>query len=223
LHSQVRWDVMAVTLAIGSTQMRRFVTWTALIAIALSAAQMARAGDARPDGFAQQMFAGDPGKDKSYACFVRSYDPGHLVRHPLQKVKAMKLLVTGEVDPESHKFGYSFRIGVNFRKRAGNFDSSGDCGVGGITESPAHKTVIGCSVDCDGGGISVELTPDNKSTLVRLERIRIWQNNRPDDEGLDLSGGADDKVFRLDRARLDMCRSLITDRKELAAIRTLKK
>ena len=34
------------------------------------------------------------------------------------------------------------------------------------------------------------------------------------------SGGADDRVFRLDRAPLEMCRALVTDRKELAAMRT---
>lgn len=205
--------------------MRRSLICSVLLATSLLPAQMlaADADEAQPSAFALQLFAGSVGKDKSYACFARSYDPGHLVRHPLQKVKAMKLLVTGETDPETQKFGYSFRMGVAFRNRSGNFDSSGDCGIGGVTESPAHKSMMGCSVDCDGGGISVEMTPDNKSTLVRLQRIRIWQNNKPDDEGLDLSGGADDRVFRLDRAKLDMCRSLITDRKELAAIRSLKK
>jgi len=206
--------------------MRRSLICSALLATSLMPAQMpsAKADDAKPDAFAQQMFGSAPGNDKSYACFVRTYDPGHLVRHPLQKVKAMKLLVTGETNSETQKFGYSFRLGVTFRNRTGTFDSSGDCGIGGITESPAHKSVMGCSVDCDGGGISVEMTPNNKSTLVRVERIRIWQNNKPDDEdGVDLSGGADDRVFRLDRVKLDMCRSLITDRKELAAMRTLKK
>jgi hypothetical protein len=173
--------------------------------------------------FAEQMFAGKVDQDKSYACFVRVYDSAHLARHPLQKVKSMKLLVTGEKSSDLPVLGYSFRIGLNFRARKGNFDSSGSCGSAGITESPAHKTMLGCGVDCDGGGISIEMTPDNRATLVRLERIRIWQNNKPDDEGLDLSGGADDKIFRLDRANLDLCRSLITDRKELAAVRTLKK
>jgi hypothetical protein len=205
--------------------MRQSLICSALLAISLTPAQSlaAKADEAKPDTFASQMFGTGFGKEKSYACFVRTYDPGHLVRHPLQKVKAMKLLVTGETDPETRKFGYSFRMGVGFRNRPGNFDSSGDCGLGGITESPAHRSVMGCSVDCDGGGVSVEMTPDSKATLVRLERIRIWQNNKPDDEGLDLSGGADDRVFRLDRAKLETCRSLVTDRKELAAIRTLKK
>ena len=81
------------------------------------------------------------------------------------------------------------------------------------------KEQLGCSVDCDGGGIMVELAADNKSTLVRLDSIRIWRNNKPDDEGFPLSGGADDRVFRLHRVSLEDCRSLVTDRQELAALR----
>jgi len=34
-----------------------------------------------------------------------------------------------------------------------------------------------------------------------------------------LNAGADDKIFRLDRVKPDECASLITDRKELAALR----
>jgi hypothetical protein len=206
--------------------MRQLLLCAALIAAGLVQTQAVRAQDPQPKYdavFAEQMFAGKVDQDKSYACFVRVYDSAHLARHPLQKVKSMKLLVTGEKSSDLPVLGYSFRLGLNFRSRKGNFDSSGSCGSAGITESPAHKTLLGCGVDCDGGGISVEMTPDHKATLVRLERIRIWQNNKPDDEGLDLSGGADDKIFRLDRANLDLCRSLITDRKELAAMRTLKK
>jgi hypothetical protein len=171
--------------------------------------------------FASKMFAGEPDKDKNYACFVRTYDSAHLARHPLQKVKMMKLLVTAERVEEKPDLSYSFRLGVAFTRKPGNFDSSGDCGFGAVEESTPNKTVMGCGVDCDGGGITVELKPDSKATLVRLERIRIWQNSKPDEDGLDLSGGADDKLFRLDRANIELCRSLITDRKELAAIRSL--
>jgi hypothetical protein len=78
---------------------------------------------------------------------------------------------------------------------------------------------LGCAVDCDGGGISVELAHADKSTLIRLDSIRIWQDNQASDEDFDLSGGADDRVFGLDRAKLDECRALVTDRKELAAMR----
>lgn len=201
--------------------MRRSLICSALLATWVMPAQMPLANADDADAFGQQMFAGAFNKEKSYACFVRSYDPGHLVRHPLQKVKTMKLLVTAESDPGSQIVGYSFRMGLSLRNRAGNFDSSGGCGFG--KAETTHKPHISCAVDCDGGGISVEMTKDNKSVLLRLDKISIWHDNKPDGIGLDLSGGADDRVFRLDRANLDICRSLIADRKELAASRTLKK
>jgi hypothetical protein len=195
-----------------------------MIAVALLAASAAKAEDAKPDAeFAARLFAGDVVPDKNYACFVRRYDSAHLVRHPLQKVAAMKLLVTAEKTEQDPALSYSFRLGVKFTKRPGDFDSSGFCMKPDSQAGADGKMQFGCGVDCDGGGISIELNKDDKFTLVRLERIRIWQNSKPDEEGLDLSGGADDKIFRLDRAKLDMCRSLIADRKELAAIRTLKK
>jgi hypothetical protein len=211
----------------------------AIVAIALFVASMAgpplhaeeakSATKAEPppqaqDGsFVKRMFVAEMGKQKkSYACFVRVYDSDHLARHPLQKVSAMKLLVAAERVPEDKMLNYSFRLGVKFRNRPGDFDSSGDCGHGRIPENASDKSQLGCGVDCDGGGITVELTSEAKSTLVRLDSIRIWRNNKPEDEGLNLEGGADDRVFRLDRARLEDCRPLVHDRKELAAIRTKK-
>ena len=170
--------------------------------------------------FSKRLFAAEVAqKKKAYACFVRQYDAAHLAKHPLQKVNAMKLLVTGEILPEAEKLNYSFRLGVNFRKRPGNFDSSGACNHSEVSENPDGKEMLGCGVDCDGGGISIELPKGEKFTLVRLESIRIWRNNKPEEEGFELSGGADDKVFRLDRASLDQCKSLVTDRQELAAMR----
>jgi hypothetical protein len=93
--------------------------------------------------------------------------------------------------------------------------SSGECGRG----ESADAGQFGCGVDCDGGGIEVEIAKHNKSVLVKVERLRIWRNNRPDDEASaqSLVGGADDREFRLDRAGLEDCRSLVTDRQELAA------
>ena len=61
---------------------------------------------------------------------------------------------------------------------------------------------------------------DDKSALIRLERIRIWERNKPDDDASnDLVAGADDKIFRVDRTGLHECSELVTDRKELAALR----
>jgi len=195
----------------------------AIIAAAIVGGSSARAAqDDNGEAYSKRMFGSNFGKqDKSYACFVRRYDAEHLAKHPLQKVNSMILLITAEKDAEEKgKVNYSFRLGVKFRHRPGNFDSSGDCSQPSALQESADKMHIGCSVDCDGGGISVELAHADKSTLIRLENIRIWRNNKPEEEGFSLSGGADDRVFRLDRADTEQCKSLVTDRKELAAMRT---
>jgi hypothetical protein len=89
-----------------------------------------------------------------------------------------------------------------------------------MTAGGDNEVRLSCNVDCDGGDINVGLAKDSKATLIRLERIRIWRNNKPDEDASDeLVAGADDKIFRLDRADLEECRSLVTDRKELAEMR----
>jgi len=178
--------------------------------------------------FATRIFAGAVPKPKAYACFVRRYDAAHLAAHPLQKVSAMKLLITAEVVPEDKAFDYSFRLGVTFRDRPGDFDSSGDCGHAptvkalDATEAAVPDGIdFTCSVDCDGGGISVNLAHNDAALIVKpLQRIRIWKGKDFDEAAATaLNAGADDKIFRLDRVKPDECASLITDRKELAALR----
>ena len=112
---------------------------------------------------------------------------------------------------------------MTFRNKRGTYDSSGSCGFF-HPEDAKDEIRYGCGVDCDGGGINIGMGKDDKSVLVRLERVRIWQNNKPDDEaGDELVAGKDDAIFRLDRASLEECRSLVTDRKELAAMRDVSK
>jgi hypothetical protein len=196
--------------------------WIAAAVATLAGIGLLRAQDgvdkAKAEAFDVRMFAGSPGK-KAYACFVRRYDANHLAQHPKQKVAAMKLLVSAEIPEDEKKLNYSFRLGVKYRHRLGNFDSSGYCNHV-IAEDAGNEIRFGCGVDCEGGGINVALSKDDKSAIIRLERIRIWQNNKPDDEAEDsLVGGADDKIFRLDRTEMHECEQLVTDRQELAAIR----
>jgi hypothetical protein len=163
------------------------------------------------------MFGGPLGA-KTYACFVRRYDASHLAQHPKQKVSAMKLLVTAEEAPEDKIINYSFRLGFKYRHRAGNFDSSGFCNHV-VAENSGGEIRLGCGVDCEGGGIGVAMK-DDRSALIRLTRIRVWERNKPDDDASnDLVAGADDKIFRVDRADLHECSELVTDRQELAALR----
>jgi hypothetical protein len=173
------------------------------------------------DEFVTRVFGGPVSLDKTtYACFTRSYDSEHLAEHPQQKVSAMKLLLTAEQDAEEREMNYSFRLGVKYRNKSGNYDSSGDCGHGKFTDEKTNEAALGCGVDCDGGGIGVHLSKDDKSVIVKLDRVRIWKDkNYDEDAAHDLVAGADDKAFRLDRTTLKDCASLVTDRKELAAMR----
>jgi hypothetical protein len=199
--------------------------WTAAVLTWLAGIGLCHAQDGVDKGkaavFDSKMFAGPLGQ-KTYACFVRRYDAGHLALHPKQKVSAMKLLVPAEdalEDRTVRTANYSFRLGFKYRHRPGNFDSSGYCSHV-AAENAGNEIRLGCGVDCEGGGIEIAMSKDDKSALIRLERIRIWERNKPDDDASnDLVAGADDKIFRVDRAELRECAELVTDRKELAAIR----
>lgn len=195
-----------------------------VLATFISAVRAGQADDiheatkAEADTFNARMYAGAPG-DKAYACFVRRYDAAHLARHPKQKVAAMKLLISAEADKEDKQLHNSFRLGFRYRHRAGDFDSSGDCRHV-VFVKDGNEVRLGCGVDCEGGGIGVALSRDDKSAIVRLARVRVWQNNKPDDDAeQSLVAGDDDGIFRLDRTDNAECASLVTDRKELAALR----
>ncbi|MGJ4953456.1 hypothetical protein [Bradyrhizobium sp. HKCCYLS20291] len=194
-----------------------------LATIGLAVAAPARADDvvskAQARAFDQRVFTKAPGQ-KSYACFTRHYDADHLMRHPKQKVSAMQLLVTAEIPHGEREISYSFRLGVNYRDRPGDFDSSGSC-EHARAENAGHAVRYSCPVDCEGGGIEIAMAKEDISAIVSLTRITVWQrNNRPDDEAGDaLVAGTDDKIFRVDRSDVADCAGLVTDRKELAAIR----
>jgi hypothetical protein len=205
-----------------------------LASVLAAIAAPAAADDRQLDlAFAKRVFAGGVPDPKAYACFVRRYDDAHLVAHPLQKVSVMKLLVSTEKDPDFPVFQYAFRLGVNFRDRLGDFDSSGNCGHAPTIKDPDNPDIppadrvtrpadidFECDVDCDGGGVTVTLANGDNAVIVKLDRIRIWKGNSPDAEAAGaLQAGDDDKVFRLDRTSVSECTSLVANRKELAAMR----
>jgi hypothetical protein len=176
------------------------------------------AGKTEAETFNARMYAGTPG-NKAYACFVRRYDAEHLARHPKQKVALMKLLVSAEFDSEDKQLHNSFRLGFKYRHRSGDFNSGGSCSHVAFVKD-GNDVRLGCGVDCEGGSIGVALSKDDKSAVVRLVRVRVWQNNKPDDDAeQSLVAGADDGIFRLNRTDARECASLVTDRKEVAALR----
>ena len=170
------------------------------------------------DAYAKRLFADHfAAEGKSYACFVRLYDAAHLAGHPAQKVRAMMLLVSAEIVPEDKQRNYAFQLGVEFHGKTDMFTTGGSCGHVMESDVSADKLHIGCGVDCDGGGISIEMASGDKSTIVRLNEVAIWNSNKPDDERTSLSAGADDGMFQLDRTDVDACRSLMSDSEEFAA------
>jgi hypothetical protein len=190
---------------------------------ALSAAQAQEglsraeaAGKAEAAAFDKRMFAGPVGA-KSFACFVRHYDANHLAQHPKQKVSAMKLLVEAETVPEDKTINYSFRIGIQYRDRPGNFDSGGYCNHA-LSTKAGRVTAYECGVDCEGGGLTMALSNDNKAATVHIGRVMVSDRSKPESESGEMRSGSDDKVFRVDRADAGECAELVTDREELAAL-----
>ena len=192
----------------------------ACLAVA-SSTVAAHAEDApKGDDFTTRMFATTSFDHKTYACFVRRYDADHMAHHPQQKVTAMKLLVTAEKLDDDPTLRLGFRVGVTFRDRRGGFSTSGDCGHADASEVKDDAIQMQCAVDCDGGGVGVGLAPGDQLVTLKLDQVRIWRDNGSDDDPPQfLRGGADDKVFRLDRTANAACASLVPDKAELAALR----
>lgn len=198
------------------------------ILIAACLSLLASAAVAQPDreaakvaDFAQRMFATKSFEQKTTACFARSYDAAHLARHPKQTVSAMKMLISAEKLEGDTSLGYSYRLGAKFRDRKGDYASSMDCGYAYLSEVKREGVQVSCSEGCEGGpSIAIAIAPDSKAVIVKLSSIGVWLADNPQDESgqFELKGGADDRVFRLERVDPEMCKSLIKDGDEVAAL-----
>lgn len=196
------------------------------ILIAAFLSLLASAAVAQPDreaakvkDFGQRMFATKSFAKKTTACFVRTYDAAHLARHPKQTVSAMKMLIAGEKLEGATAFSYSYKLGVNFRDRKGDYASSYDCGYAEVSDAKLGAEVS-CHDGCEAGGIAIALAPNSKAIIVKLESVAVWLADKPQDESaqFEFKGGADDRVFRLERVDMENCKSLIKVGDEVAAL-----
>lgn len=202
----------------------KFLTALPLLAmLAVAGPFAAHAEDAKPDSkrdttqqdewipkdkaaaFDSRVFGGPVG-DKASACFVRRYDAAHLKQHPKQKVSLMKLLVSAETEP-GEQASYSYKVGVQFRNKPGDFDGGSYCSH--YADDDGNNIRFSCEVECGGGGLEVALSKDDKAAIVHLETIAIWNRKHPKGDSDVLEGGADDKVFRLERVDAKECAELI--------------
>lgn len=180
-----------------------------------ASAQSEDADAAKKAAFDKRIFGTATG-DKASACFARRYDAAHLAQHPKQKVSAMKLLLTAEKTPDEPTV-HMYRIGVQFRNKPGNFDGDSACSFL-IDDEGKKETSFSCGAECGGGGFEIALAKDDKSVIVRVDTIGIYDRKNPDGDLLTLEGGKDDKVFRLDRVDNAECAELLPKPKQTASV-----
>jgi hypothetical protein len=120
-------------------------------------------------------------------CFVRIYDRTHLAEHPDQIVRVVKLSITKAA---GHHYDYNFSLQMQLRGRNKILETAGGC--------HSERAGIKCSVECDGG--SVYVVPHAGHAMMFLDRIRMAECGKSFIEGgEDVTGGKDDREFRLDR------------------------
>ena len=176
-------------------------------------------GLARPEdqAFQQRLFGRVLLKSPIHACFDRAYDAGHLAAHPSQKVRTMRLLVTGQNAGSDGGPTYDLAMRVTFRKNGTHFEASGFCGSIHDQMSPGEGgKVAHCGVACDGGVINVSLK-DQSSVLVAIPNGASTSSPQGENDGPRF--GSDDKVFRLQRTALTNCSGLVEDADTRRAIR----
>jgi hypothetical protein len=128
----------------------------------------------------------------AFGCFARVYDKAHLAKHPDQLVTAVKLHIKKWKDEKS----FEFALKVKVRGRSETLHTGGLCHKG--------ESGLSCSVECDGG--SIKVVPRSDHAMMYVERIRMATcDSDYVDGGEDLSGGKDDRVFRLNRVDKREC------------------
>jgi hypothetical protein len=145
-----------------------------------------------------------PAADGATACWQRIYDETHLAAHPDQQVTAMTFALTYEVFEQAQDGMHLFGLDVALRDgRKGT--TSGSCSV--------HEGEVRCGVECDGGGLALDLREDG-AVLADLEAygyISMESECGSDGEmeSFPLEPGLDDKQFLLHPADAKTCKALL--------------
>jgi hypothetical protein len=125
-------------------------------------------------------------------CFTRTYDRAHLARHPDQLITAVKLHIY-EPPPDTSGGYYWFNAQFRVRGKGKPLRTTGVC-----------SEELHCIVECDGGGVNV--VPRASDAMMYLDRIRVATCGEDlIDGGQELTGGKDDRVFRLNRVNAAAC------------------
>jgi len=124
-------------------------------------------------------------------CFTRTYDRAHLAQHPDQVVTAVKLRI--HRPPPGNADKYWFLAQFRLRGKDETLRTNGICNE--------KASGLRCLVECDGGGVDV--VPRARDATMYLDRISGPACD--EDSAQELTGGKDDRVFRLDRVNDAAC------------------
>ena len=180
--------------------------WLVISAAQFCLAMAPSAQAAEPSQFLTDLMGRKPVAGKTFACYAWVYDDAHLASHPGQNVRALQVLVTAYLI--NGEIFYQLRMGLQLRDHPETFTTTGECGEGSVPDSVRRGAV------CAGPGGAMRLSLDGKdSVLMSLpEGAELWPPGPPDPKNAVKDAlGPDDKVFRLDRARLSDCEAQLFD------------
>jgi len=136
-------------------------------------------------------------REPDTVCYARVYDLAHLAEHPEQLVTAVRLCLQPH-DDDGHGRVADFTLDIKRRGDIKALHALGSCRSDGLNRG------ISCKVECDGGGVYVEVAGFEYVLMYIDEGIRIQECGKEDlddGNGIEVTAGRDDKVFRLDRVR----------------------
>ena len=155
-----------------------------------------------------ELLPAEPGRK---ACYARSYDAAHLRDHPKQRVTSVTffLRVVG-LDANGDKFfalraepydriQYEHVIALTRRGTKRKLSAGGYCS-GDVTAQ--------CAVECDAGGLTLEKAGADALLIRLLDEGIEFDNDCDGGKGTRVKPGTDDRVFRVDKVSLDLCRAL---------------
>jgi hypothetical protein len=187
------------------------IGFAAFAAVGLQAVAAYAGVNLNDEAVQKRLFGRALAKTAIHACFSRVYDASHLASHPRQKVRTMVLLLTANPPPDKDSVaGYAIGVGVTFRKPGSHLNAYGGCGGNYGEARPGDDNLLYCGADCDGGSIHVSLK-DQKSVLVEFPENAQVFSDRTVSPNPAKQFGADDKVFRLDKAPLSDCLTMAAD------------
>lgn len=148
------------------------------------------------------LFSQASARESIQGCFVRTYDKSHLAKYPNQLATGVRLLIK-EADKQSI-YRRDFLLEMQFRGKERALTAQGACKESGSR--------FRCFVECDGGGI--ELAPSPTHVMMYLERIRMAAcagDNVDISKSVEVSGGIDDREFRVNRVEDSLCSNMHSD------------